>query len=193
MINDDNLSQRKQLVNGSSALDEDTALYSIRYTEDNQPVAVIDKNILADVPKSRWVKTIKRMLTEKFRGGVPISGRLIKINYITRSEYTNSKYSRYLRDNDVEKYNDKLKSANNIDDVVLASTNYVNEDLKHARKDNFKEFARGSVLIKIGDKSYTAKVIVGFTSGGEMVLYDIIDFNLTDLKLKRHAIRPNVK
>lgn len=132
MINDDNLSQRKQLVNGSSALDEDTALYSIRYTEDNQPVAVIDKNILADVPKSRWVKTIKRMLTEKFRGGVPISGRLIKINYITRSEYTNSKYSRYLRDNDVEKYNDKLKSANNIDDVVLASTNYVNEDLKHA-------------------------------------------------------------
>ena len=185
LINDDNLSQRKQLVNGSSALDEDTALYSIRYTEDNQPVAVIDKNILADVPKSRWVKTIKRMLTEKFRGGVPISGRLIKINYITRSEYTNSKYSRYLRDNDVEKYNDKLKSANNIDDVVLASTNYVNEDLKHARKDNFKEFARGSVLIKIGDKSYTAKVIVGFTSGGEMVLYDIIDFNLTDLKLKK--------
>ena len=73
-------------------------------------------------------------------------------------------------------YKDKLKTANNLDEIIIASTNYVNEDLKHTRKDSFKEFARGDVLIRVGSNDYSAKVIVGFTKGNEMVLYDIINF-----------------
>ena len=33
--------------------------YSIRYTTDNKPVAVIDDDILSGKPKSEWVKTVK--------------------------------------------------------------------------------------------------------------------------------------
>ena len=73
-------------------------------------------------------------------------------------------------------YKDKLKTANNLDEIIIVSTNYVNEDLKHTRKDSFKEFARGDVLIRVGSNDYSAKVIVGFTKGNEMVLYDIINF-----------------
>lgn len=86
-------------------------------------------------------------------------------------------------------YADKFKSANNLDDIVLASTNYINEDLKHSRKDKFTEFARGDVLIRVGDNDYSAKVIVGFTSGKQMVLYDVIDFSPTSFELKKTDMR----
>lgn len=82
-------------------------------------------------------------------------------------------------------YTDKLKSANNLDEIVLASTNYVNEDLNHSRKDNIKEFARGNVLLKIGENDYTAKVIIGFTAGDNMVLYDVVDFTKDNFKIKK--------
>ena len=159
--------------------------YSIEYTTDNKPVAVIEDDILSDVPKAEWIKTVKRTISEKFSGGIPISGRLIKVNSITRSEFTNSKYSKYLKSSDGTVYTDKLKSANNIDDILLASTSYINENLKHARKDNFKEFARGDVQIRIGDQDYSAKVIVGLTSNNKMVLYDIVDFSKTYFTTKK--------
>ena len=158
--------------------------YSISYTTDNKPVAVIDEDILSGVPKSKWVQTVKNIISEKFTDGIPIGGRLIKVNKITRSEYTNSKYSQYLKSADGTVYQDKLKSANNLDDIILASTNYINEDLKHTRKDSFREFARGDVLIRVGGNDYSAKVIVGFTGSKQMVLYDVIDFDKTSFAIK---------
>ena len=159
--------------------------YSIKYTTENKPVVVIEENILDSVPKNEWIKTVKNIMSEKFSSGIPIRGRLIKVNAITRNEYTNSKDSQFYKRYQRPVYKDKFKSANNLDEMVLASTNYVNEDLKHERKDNFKEFARGDVLVRVGDNDYSAKVVVGFTSGKEMVLYDVIDFKPTAFKIKK--------
>lgn len=161
---------------------ESETRFSIGYTLDNKAVAIIEDDILAGVPKSEWIKTVKDTISGKFSSGIPVSGRLIKVNRITKNEFTNSKDTKNLKNNKTV-YKDKLKSANNLDDIVLASTNYINEDLKHTRKDNFKEFARGDVSIRIGNNDYSAKVIVGFTSGGNMVLYDIINFTPTKLVL----------
>lgn len=68
---------------------------------------------------------------------------------------------------------------------MLASTNYINEDLKHSRKDSFKEFARGDVLIRVDSNDYSAKVIIGFTIGNQMALYDVVDFKLTKFSIKK--------
>lgn len=159
----------------------------IAYTEDNRPIVVIKDNILEGVPKRDWVKTVKNNISEKFSNGIPIKGRLIKVNRITRNEYTNSKNGKYLRDNNSVIYEDKFKSANNLDELVIASINYVNEDLKHQRKDNFREFARGDVLIRVGNNDYSAKVIVGLTASKSMVLYDVIDFTSTKLNIKKES------
>lgn len=161
--------------------------YSIAYTTDNRPVVVVEENILDGLPRSEWVKKVKQTITEKFSDGIPVSGRLVKVNRISKNEYINSKYSQGIKKNNNAIYRDKFKSANNLDEIVLASTNYVNEDLKHERKDSFKEFARGDVLIKVQDKAYTAKVIIGFTGGNQMVLYDVIDFTPTDFRLKKEG------
>ena len=171
--------------------------HSIKYTTENKPVVVIEDNILDGISKNDWVKTVKNVLSEKFSGGIPISGRLIKVNAITRNEFSSSKNTRYYRGHNRQLYVDKFKSANNLDEIVLASTNYVNEDLKHNRKDNFKEFARGDVLIRVGSSDYTANVIIGLTTGNEMVLYDVISFKPTTLNIKKvgtHTVQSlNVK
>lgn len=169
--------------------DNQTEKYSIAYTTDNKPVAVIDEDILDGVPKSQWIQTVKDTISSKFSDGIPISGRLIKVNQKTRNEFTNSRNSRWYADNNQVIYADKFKSANNLDDIILASTNYINEDLKHSRNDRFIEFARGDVLIKVGDTDYSAKVIVGFTSGKQMVLYDVIDFSQTSFEIKKTDVR----
>ena len=37
---------------------------------------------------------------------------------------------------------------------------------------------------RLGNKDYNAKVIVGFTSSSNMVLYDVVDFTPTKFKIK---------
>ena len=179
------ISQNSKNVNTKNDESSNDIKYSIGYTTDNNPVVVINDDILKGVKKSDWVKTVKNTISDKFSNGIPIKGRFIKVNRITRNEYTNSNYSKKLKRENSIFYKDKFKTANNLDEIIIASTNYVNEDLKHTRKDSFKEFARGDVLIRIGNNDYSAKVIVGFTKGNEMVLYDIINFVPEKLDIKK--------
>ena len=163
--------------------------YSIGYTTDNNPIAIVEDDILDGVSEDKWIETVKDAISEKFSEGIPISGRLVKVNMTTRREFTGSKNTQYYKSKDRIIYEDKLRSANNLDDIMLASTNYINEDLNHKRKDNFVQFARGDVLLHIGNNDYAAKVIVGYTSGNQMVLYDIVDFVKTSISLKKVDMR----
>lgn len=165
--------------------------YSIGKTTKNKSVVVIADDILKGVDKSDWVAKVKDVIRTKFSDGIPVEGKLIKVNKITRNEYTNSKNTQHYQRKDAVIYKDKFKASSNLNEIVLASTNYVNEDLKHQRKDNFTEFARGDVLVRVGKNDYSAKVIVGFTSGKEMVLYDIVDFTPTKFELKMRMRLPN--
>lgn len=64
---------------------------------------------------------------------------------------------------------------------MRASRNFVDETLLHPRKDDIKQFARGNILLRVGNNDYTATVIVGTTKSGYMLLYDIINLNLTTI------------
>lgn len=68
-----------------------------------------------------------------------------------------------------------MNAFENADELLKASRNYVGEARKHARDDNFVEFARGEVDFKVGDNGYTADIIVGTTKTGSATLYDIVD------------------
>lgn len=82
-------------------------------------------------------------------------------------------------------YTNKLKAANNLDEIIILSTNYINEALNHPRKDNIKQFARGNVLMEIGNNQYSAEVIIGFTGGNNMLLYDLINLKSTSFTIKK--------
>ena len=157
--------------------------YSIAYTKDNRPVAVIEENILENVPEEKWVKTVKEAI-KGLRPGVPVGGRFINITRKTAEHFLGSDYTDMVRNKAHDLYEDKFRTAPNLDEVVYASTDYINEDLKHGRWDNIEQFARGKVLLRIGEKNYEASIIVGYTNLKEMLLYDIQDLVPTKFELK---------
>ena len=71
--------------------------------------------------------------------------------------------------------------SNNMDEILKASDNYVNEEPNHSRKDGLKDFAWGTVNIRNGKTDYSADVIVG-NNGTRLYLYDVI--NLKEIKIK---------
>lgn len=178
----DNITEQTEVQNGERL---DVEKFSVEYTDDNKPVVVITDNILKGVPKKDWITTVKKTISNKFKNGIPIKGRLIKVNKDTGNEYTNSSYTQRIRSTNSTVYKNKLKAANNLDEIIISSTNYINEALNHPRKDNIKQFARGNVLMEIGNNQYRAEVIIGYTGGNNMLLYDLINLKSTSFTIKK--------
>lgn len=156
---------------------EGEEVYSIQYTKDNVPFVVTERDILDGVPEKDWVKTAKENLRGKFPDGVQIGKNTIKINQNSRRELTFSEYMKEVFRNDKTAYADKLRVTDNADEIVRASRNYVNEALRHERKDNIAQFARGNVLLRVGNNDYSADVIVGTKNNSDMLLCNIINLN----------------
>lgn len=171
----DGLKGNTRSENGSNEV------YSIRYTTDNVPFVLADRDILDGVPKSQWVKTVKRNLKERFPNGVLVGKNTIYINKASRSEMTFSKYMQWAFKNDRTAYSDKLRATDNADEIIRAAQNFVSEALLHPRKDEIRQFARGNVLLHVGENDYTANVIVGTNKNGKMLLYDVINLTPTSI------------
>ena len=161
--------------------------FAIRRDEAGKPVVVVEEDVLAGVPKKDWAKTVKQALKEKFPNGVTVGNNQIQITGKSRNEIVNAKDSQWLRNNQPDVYADKLRAANNADEIVQASSDYVNEGIFHERKDNIADFARGKVNIEVGGQMYSADVIVGTRKNGEMLLYDFV--GMTKKETQRTAAR----
>ena len=69
--------------------------------------------------------------------------------------------------------------------MVTASTNFINEEGNHERKDDIKEFARGEVLLSVLGRNYSAEVIVGIKNNNSMVLYDVYKLKPENFKIRK--------
>lgn len=154
---------------------EDGKSYSINKTTDNKPFVEVEQDILAGVPEANWVKTVKENLKKRFPNGITLGNSEINIDYQSRQEMTFSQYMKWLYNNDPQTRADKLRATNNTDEILQATTDWVNEGLNHPRKDKIADFARGNVLLRVGGNDYTAEVVVGTRENGSMLLYDILN------------------
>lgn len=184
---DNAIDNRQRMLEGKHGGEAENSqseiLHSIEITEDGEPCVVIDNDVLAGVPKSRWATKIKNILSE-YKSGVDLWGGVVKVNAISKNEFLNSKYSQYLKAKEKTAYKDKLLSAQNLDEILKSGKNKKIEDLKHSRNDSFKQFAHSDVLLKVGENGYTADVIIGITTQNAMVFYDIVDMRKADVKIK---------
>ena len=158
---------------------------AIKRTDDGRNYVEIEEDILQGVPKSQWGKVAMQNLAKKFPNGVQIGNNLIKINAISRGELRNSEHSKYLRDNKSAMYRDKMAVTNNADELLQSNRNYVDEGLKHERKDNIKQFGRGEILFKVGQNTYAADMVVGNKADGSMVMYDIVNIRPENFNKKK--------
>ncbi len=149
--------------------------YSIGKTTDNKPFVEVEQDILAGVPEADWVKTVKENLKKKFPNGITVGNNEINIDYQSRKEMTFSRYMKWLYNNAPQLRADKLRATDNADEILRATTDWVNEGLDHPRKDKIAYFARGNVLLRVGGNGYTAEVVVGTRESGSMLLYDILN------------------
>lgn len=156
-------------------------------TINNVPFVTVERDILDGVPESEWTRTVKENLGERFPNGITVNGQHIKINSKTKNEITGSKYTKTIRNNENDVYADKMRATDNADEIVDAAQNWVGERPKHKRKDSIKEFARGQVLLRIGNADYIADVDVGTTADGSALLYDIVNMRKTGIKEKNPA------
>ena len=176
--------QENSRGNENTAREGGEARLSIKYDRYNNPYVVIEEDILAGVPRSEWVKTVKDNLRQKFPDGVTVGNNVIEIDKQSREEMTYSRYTRHLMRTEPELYADKLRATNNADEILRASRNYVNEALAHIRRDNIQEFARGEVLMEIGGNGYSAQVVVAMRSNGRLLLYDILQMEPATIQAK---------
>ena len=172
---------------------ESGAKYSLSETTDGRFVAVVDSDILSNIDTSSWDKTkkneAKKAASEalkKFNEGIVVDGITRKVNKISRNEYTRSNYTESLYLNNPDVFADKMRAADVVDDIVVAATNW-NRDgaLTHSRNDNFVDFDHGQTLIMSGDSKYSAEVVIGITSDGDAVFYDVVDMTPTTFEIKK--------
>lgn len=160
---------------------------AIKRTDDGRNYVEIEEDILQGVPKSQWGKVAMQNLAKKFPNGVQIGNNLIKINAVSRNELQNSRYSKNIRNRAEDIYRDKMAATNNADELLQSNRDYVNEEIKHERKDNIQQFGRGEILFKVGQNTYAADMVVGNKADGSMVMYDIVNIRPENFNEKRSS------
>ncbi len=166
--------------------------YSISETEDGRQVAVVDNDILKDIDTTKWDKETKKKVRQaamdtlrQFKDGFEING----VEYIdskkTRNEYTRSNYTEAVAAKAPDVYQDKMRAADVIDDVIHVATDWSKDGkLKHKRSD-FVDFIRGKTLFQSGENAYSATVIAGITKNGKAVFYDVVDITPDNFEIKK--------
>lgn len=175
-----------------SADTESGERFSIEETEDGKAVAVVDNDILSSMDTKTWNKEKRNQARAAaksallaFKDGVMVNGVRYRVNNKSRNEYVSSRDSSRLYDKDRNTFADKMRAADNLDDVIKATTSWANDGyLKHKRKDNFVDFLHGDVLIQAGENQYTGDTVVAVTEHGELVFYDVVGMTPTSFKLK---------
>lgn len=162
---------------------------SIDYDTDNRPYVTVEEDILDGVPEKDWARKVKAVLREKFPDGITVGNSEINIGGRTGRELTWSGTSRWMRANTPVAFADKYRAANNADEILLASTDYVNEGLEHPRRDDIADFSRGKVQFRIGDRDYSADVIVAALNDGRLMLYDITHLTRAEIQDRSQSRR----
>ncbi len=161
--------------NGLSGTSSGETRYVIK--KDAQGNEFVDAPIWAlDVKSQKDVgASLSELVRTKFNSWIDVYGQKIGINQKTANEWTFSKDAQNLYRKNKPAYADKVNAFGVADELLQASRDYVGEEIKHTRKDSFREFARGTVNFRVGANGYSADVVVGTTKNGAAVLYDIVD------------------
>ena len=157
--------------------------YSIEETTDGRPVVIVNDDITKYASDDKGlVKLVKDSIAKI--PYVAISKQKIFFTTDTKREVTFSKYTKWLRNNDLKIYQDKMRLFNHPAEIILATTDYVNEGLNHPRNDDIIDFARGDLLVDILGEKYSAEVVIGFTKKGICELHDVVKLTPTKFKYK---------
>lgn len=169
------LNMAQQARNNTSAQTVEVRYSPIEYDINGKPFVAINEDILSGVTDAKDQRaTVRKYILDNFPT-IQVNGEEIKVNAGSRGEFTNSKYTRTLERTNKGVYEDKLRSARNLDEMVQARQNIRPETLNHSRKDRITGFEKGDVTFRVGKNYYDASVLIGLWNDGTKVFHDIVD------------------
>ena len=161
---------------------------SIEQDVNGDPFVNITEDILEGVPEREKINTVKKVLRERFPDGFTWNGWKIGLTMPGINEFTRSRYTQRLRNqSNRQMYNDKLRTAANLNEIVEIADNIRNETPNHPRNDNLRSFNRADVRIKVGENEYTAKVVTAILPSTKEIFYDIISLTPTKIRTSLKA------
>ena len=149
--------------------------YSIRQDEGGRAFVEIDEDILKGVESKDVLKTVRNEIRRRYPNGFMRDGWRIELTRAGSKEFTSSKNSRSLRYNVPEVFEDKMRMAANLDEIIQIAENRRREKPNHPRKDNIAGFNRADVRVRVGERDYTASVVTGVKADTREIFYDIVD------------------
>ncbi len=170
----------------NNTAENDGVKYSIKTDDTGKKYVEIDKDIYAENPGVSIASTIAQYISENYNNLITVNGQKIQVNAKTNREWRRSEYANKLLKNDSDIYANKLKTIANADEILKVAKDWISEKPYHKRKDDIVEFGRGLVNYKVGNKGYSADVLVGIRTNGSAVLYDIVNIsekNITEAQV----------
>ena len=154
--------------------------YELRKDEYGKTFVSVDENAM-DLNNGRSIAENINLILKNFNNIIDVKGQKIRINKTTNGEWRVGSAARKLLETDRQAYNDKIKAIANADDILKAANKWVGEKVKHTRKDDIVEFARGNVRYKVANNGYIADVLVAIKKDGSAVLYELVDIVATKI------------
>ena len=164
-------------VNGDS--------YSVDKDEKGNLFVKIDEDILDGVDEKDIKSTIRSEIKRRFPNGFVRDGWKIEQTRVGRGEFTNSKYTRMIERTAPQVYQDKMRMAANLDEIISVANEVANEPANHERNDGILSFNRSSVAMRVGGNDYNAEVVTAIKPGTHEIFYDIV--NVQPGKIKESA------
>lgn len=153
--------------------------YSIQVDADGKNFVQIDKDILEGVPQEQWKGVVKDAIKEMFPDGFERDGNHIDNTREGRNEFVRSKSTMWLQHHEGETYADKMRMAQNLDELVQTSGNAVNEAANHK---NAESFNRGKINVRVGTNDYRVDVLTAIKNDGREVFYDVVGIEPEKIK-----------
>ena len=164
-------------VNGDS--------YSVDKDEKGNLFVKIDEDILDGVDEKDIKSTIRSEIKRRFPNGFVRDGWKIEQTRVGRGEFTNSKYTRMIERTAPQVYQDKMRMAASLDEIISVANEVANEPANHERNDGILSFNRSSVAMRVGGNDYNAEVVTAIKPGTHEIFYDIV--NVQPGKIKESA------
>ncbi|MBC2870419.1 hypothetical protein H7271_02215 [Bittarella massiliensis] len=148
--------------------------FSIHSDAGGRPFVVIDEDILEGVPDGEQLKYIRAELKKRYPNGFERDGWKIELTSKSAKEFTGSKSTFGLKRDSRTAFEDKMRAAANLDEIIAVAENIRQESPKHARKDKIQSFNRADVRIRVGKNDYSAEVVTGIYPDTREIFYDIV-------------------
>lgn len=142
----------------------------------------IDEDILAGVNSDDIADVVAQEMKQRFPNGFSWRGWEIYLTGKGIREFTRSKATEVLRKSSNNDYQNKMRMAANLDEIIQIADSIRNEIPSHVRKDKIASFNRAHVNISIANNDYTAEVITAIYPSNKEIFYDIVRLKPTTIK-----------